>query len=68
MDSMKKRNLFLGVTCLLVVVIIAVSAVILIRGPRTSSVEVLSHNQDGTLSVNDLNDGNMTIPLSLIHI
>lgn len=62
MDSMKKRNLFLGITCLLVVIIIAVSAVILVRGPRTSSVEVLSHNQDGTLSVNDLNDGNMTIP------
>ena len=62
MDSMKKRNLFLGITCLLVVAIVAVSAVILARGPRISSVEVLKHNEDGTLSVNDLNDGDMTIP------
>ena len=62
MDSLKKRNLFLAVTLLLVVVIVAVSAVILARGPRDSSVELIQNNGDGTLDVNDLNDGRMTIP------
>lgn len=62
MDMLKRRNLFLAVTLLLVVAIVAVSAVILARGPRESSVEIVSHNQDGTLVVNDLNDGQMTIP------
>ena len=38
MDSLKKRNLFLAVTLLLVVVIVAVSAVILARGPRDLSL------------------------------
>ena len=62
MDMLKRRNLFLAVTLLLVVAIVAVSAVILARGHRESSVEIVSHNQDGTLVVNDLNDGQMTIP------
>ena len=62
MDSLKKRNLFLAVTLLLVVVIVAVSAVILARGPRDSAVELIQNNGDGTLDVNDLNDGRMTIP------
>lgn len=62
MDTLKKRNLFLAATLILVAVIVAVSAVILARGPRDSSVEVLERNADGTLLVNDLNDGQMTIP------
>ena len=62
MDVLKKRNLFLAVTLLLIVVIVAVSAFILAQGPRESSVEVLAHNEDGTMLVNDFNDGQMTIP------
>lgn len=62
MDFLKKRNLFLAVTILLVVIIVAVSAVLLARGPRESSVELIKNNQDGTLEVDDLNDGSMTIP------
>ena len=62
MNSIKKRNVFLAVILLLVLIIVAVSAVILARGPRKSSVELLARNNDGTLLVNDLNDGQMTIP------
>lgn len=62
MDTLKKRNLFLAATTLLVVIIVAVSAVILSRGPRDSSVELVERNADGTLLVNDVNDGQMTIP------
>ncbi len=62
MGFLGKRNLFLAITVLLVVVIVIVSGVILARGPRESSVELISRNQDGTLDVNDLNDGTMTIP------
>lgn len=62
MDLVKKRNLFLAATLILVVIIVAVSAVILARGPRESSVELISINGDGTATVSDLNDGRMTIP------
>lgn len=62
MDTIQKRNIFLAATLLLVAIIVVVSAVILARGPRESSVEIISRNQDGTLNVNDLNDGQMTIP------
>ena len=62
MDLVKKRNLFLAATLILVVIIVAVSAVILARGPRVSSVELISNNGDGTATVSDLNDGRMTIP------
>ena len=46
----------------LVAVIVAVSAMIIIRGPRESAVELISVNGDGTATVDDLNDGRMTIP------
>ena len=59
MDLTRKRNLFLAITVVLVVAIVAVSAVILVRGPRESSVELVSNNGDGTATVNDINDGNM---------
>lgn len=62
MDSLKKRNLFLAATLFLVAAIVVASAFILVQGPRESSVEVLSRNDDGTLLVNDVNDGQMTIP------
>ena len=57
MDLTRKRNLFLAITVVLVVAIVAVSAVILVRGPRESSVELVSNNGDGTATVNDINDG-----------
>ena len=57
MDSAKKRSLFLAVTLVLVAVIVAVSAMIVIRGPRESAVELISVNGDGTATVDDLNDG-----------
>ena len=46
MDLTRKRNLFLAITVVLVVAIVAVSAVILVRGPRESSVELVSNNGD----------------------
>ena len=61
MDSIKKRNLFLGVTILLVAVLVVVAAVVLAKGPRESSVEVISKN-GSELEVNDLYAGKMTIP------
>lgn len=61
MGNMGKKNLFLGVTALLVVLIITISAVMLARGPRTSSVELVE--KDGnTAKVNDMYEGDMTIP------
>ena len=68
MDLTRKRNLFLAITVVLVVAIVAVSAVILVRGPRESSVELVSNNGDGTATVNDINDGNMTIPYYDINV
>ena len=41
MGDTGRKTLFLGATALLVVVIIVISAVMLARGPRTSSVELL---------------------------
>ena len=51
MDLTRKRNLFLAITVVLVVAIVAVSAVILVRGPRESSVELVSNNGDGTANL-----------------
>lgn len=62
MDSIKKRNIFLAVTVLLVIVLVAVAVVTLVRGPRDSPVEVLSKNGSGQLEVIDQYEGKMTIP------
>ncbi len=62
MDSVKKRNLFWAVTALLVAVLIIVSIVILAKGPRDSSVELVSKSGSAELTVNDMYDGQMTIP------
>ena len=56
-----KRLVFLGVILLLVAAIVVASAVILVRGPRESPVEVLE-NQGETLSIDDMYEGKMTIP------
>ncbi len=61
MELMKKRKIFLGVLCFLIVVVVLISVVILLQGPRTSPVELVS-NSGGELVVNDLYEGNMTIP------
>lgn len=62
MGNMGKKNLFLLATGLLVVLIIAISAVMLAQGPRTSSVELIEKTADGKLKVNDMHQGEMTIP------
>lgn len=56
-----KRLVFLVVILLLVAAIVVASAVILVRGPRESPVEVLE-NQGETLSIDDMYEGKMTIP------
>ena len=43
MDLTRKRNLFLAITVVLVVAIVAVSAVILVRGPREHDHPLLRH-------------------------
>lgn len=55
-----KRPLFVTVTVLLVAVIVAISAMNLAQGPRTSSVNLLSRN-GSTAEVDDLWEGKMTI-------
>lgn len=55
------KGLFLTVTVLLVAVIVAISATMLAQGPRTALVEMISHT-GGTAQVNDMYDGNTTIP------
>ena len=61
METKRKRNLFLAVTVLLVAVLVIVIAATALRGPRDSAAELVSST--GTeLVVNDLYDGDMTIP------
>lgn len=55
------KPMFLAVTVLLVAVIVALSAMTLAQGPRTSLVELISHS-GSTAEVNDLWEGNTTIP------
>lgn len=58
---MVKKNAFLAAIAALVVLIIIISAVTLAKGPRTSSVELIE--KDGNqLKVNDMYQGEMTIP------
>ena len=57
-----KRALFLIVTVALIAMLVITSIVVLVRGPRESSVELVDKNTDGTLLVNDLYEGKMTIP------
>ncbi len=61
MGNIGRKNLFLGITALLVVLIITISAVMLAKGPRTSAVELLEKN-GATAKVNDMYEGDMTIP------
>jgi len=56
-----KRPLFVTVTVFLVAVIVAISALTLAQGPRTSSVTLISKN-GSTAEVDDLYEGKMTIP------
>ncbi len=58
---MIKKNVFLAAIAALVVLIIILSAVTLAKGPRTSSVELLEKN-GAQLKVNDMYEGEMTIP------
>lgn len=56
-----KRPMFITVTVLLVAVIVAISAVTLAQGPRTSAVNLISIN-GSTAEVDDLWEGKMSIP------
>lgn len=56
-----KRSLFVTVTVLLVAVIVAISAMTLAQGPRTSAVNVISRTGE-TAEVDDLWEGRMQIP------
>lgn len=56
-----KRSLFITVTVLLVAVIVAISAVTLAQGPRTSAVTLIS-KEGSTAQVDDLWEGKMSIP------
>ncbi len=62
MDSAKKRNVFLAVILLLVAVLVVAAVVTLAKGPRESSVELISKISPTELKVNDLYEGEMTIP------
>lgn len=62
MDAIRKRNIFLAVILLLVAVLVVVSVVTLAKGPRDSAVELVSKNGSTDITVNDLYEGNMTIP------
>lgn len=62
MNSTKKRNVFVAATLFLVAMLVLVTAVILLKGPRDSSVELISKISDTELKVNDLYQGEMTIP------
>ena len=55
------KPMFIAATVLLVAVIVAISAMTLAQGPRTSLVEMISHS-GSSAEVNDLYEGNTTIP------
>ena len=55
-----RRSLFITITVLLVAVIVAVSALTLAQGPRTSAVNMISRN-GSTAEVDDMWEGKMTI-------
>ncbi|MCI8386001.1 MAG: Lyzozyme M1 (1,4-beta-N-acetylmuramidase) [Acutalibacter sp.] len=55
------KNMFIAVTVFLVAVIVALSAMTLSQGPRSHLVELISHS-GATAEVNDLYEGNTTIP------
>lgn len=61
MDSIKKR-IFLVILLALVAVVVLVSVIIVVQGPRDSSVELVSNVGGAELVVNDLYEGDMTIP------
>ncbi len=61
MGNPGRKTLFLGITVVLVVLIITISAVMLAKGPRQSSVELLEKN-GAQAKVNDMYEGDMTIP------
>lgn len=56
-----KRPLFVTVTVFLVAAIVAISALTLAQGPRTSSVKLISKT-GSSAEVDDLYEGKMTIP------
>ena len=62
MNSVMKRNLFLVIICFLVASLLIIAAVVLARGPRVSPVEKIEDGDAGTIVVDDVNDGKMTIP------
>lgn len=62
MNTDKKRNLFLFVIVGLVAVLVLVTAATLLKGPRESSVEFISKINESEIKVNDLYQGEMTIP------
>ncbi len=62
MDSINKRRIFLVTIAVLLVVLIVASAVTLLQGPRESSVKLVAKNGSTELTVDDLYEGEMTIP------
>lgn len=61
--NQKNKKTYLAVLAVLIVVLIIVAAVTLARGPRTSPAQVLSNDAaEGTMVIDDINDGNLTIP------
>lgn len=61
MDSTKKRTLFLLVIGVLVVLLVVVSVITLLRGPRDNLVELVSATETEYI-VDDLYEGQMHIP------
>ena len=61
MEAGKKRTLFLAAFAVLVVLTVVITVVVLVSGPRDSVVELVS-SSGSELVVNDLYQGDMTIP------
>ncbi len=61
MEAGKKRKLFLAAFIGLVVLAVGITVAVLVAGPRDSVVELVS-SSGSELVVNDLYQGNMTIP------
>lgn len=62
MNVKNRKAMFLGIIGLLAAVAIILSIVIVLQGPRTSTVPVISDNGNNEMTVDDLYEGKMTIP------
>ncbi len=65
MDRATKKNLFMAAIAVLVLAVVGVAIYVTLQGPKTpdnSGTQVVGSGEEGKIVINDLNDGEMSIP------